>query len=308
MRKAGGFMKHKSVLVVFMLLAALQVVSAATLLYEDFEGVSFPPALWTKDSTGTCRTWVRRTSGQVFRTGGSAGVVIANYSNWGSLTGTSYLRTPTLNFSSANPEWLSFYFRCPGLEDTFGLCSKNDTMKIQASTNGTNWTTVLAIDSNYIRSMPNQMSVRDTGVKVLVNLSAFNGQTSVSIRWMFVDNTPGFVGTNRYFNIDSVYVYDAVGAVEEESNMLSEARILEIRPNPFRAGNVILSESKNLQDIKIFDMTGNLVQALNANKSNNVIRWDGKDKYGILVKSGIYFVVLETNDNQRKTGKILFSR
>jgi len=301
-------MKYKSVLVVVILLAALQVVLATTLLYQDFEGTTFPPALWTKDSTGTCRTWVRRTSGQVFRTGGSAGVVIANYSNWGSLTGTSYLRTPTLDFSSANPERLSFYFRCPGLEDTFGFCSKNDTMKVQVSTNGTIWTTVLAIDSNYIRNLPNQIAVRDTGVKVLVDLSQFNGQASVAIRWILLDNTPGFVGTNRYFNIDSVYIYDVATGVEEERSKRQEARMLEIKPNPFRNGNVILSSAKNLKYVKIYDMTGNVIKTLGANPGENVIRWNGRNQTGNLVQPGVYFVVLETKDNQKKTGKILVTK
>ena len=50
-------------------------------------------------------------------------------------------------------------------------------------------------------------------------------------------------------------------------------------------------------DVRIYSVSGNLIQeaetgrALNAGL--NTVRWDGKDRNGKAVKSGIYIVVIE---------------
>jgi len=304
-------MKLKGVLVVTIILAALQIASATTILYESFSGlVTWPPTGWSIDSTGNCRKWVRRGSGQVFRTDTSAGVVIANYSIWGNLTGTSYLKTPSMNFSSSGIESLSFYFRCPSLAvDSFALGSRLDTLKVEVSTNGTTWTPVLTIDSNYIRSLPRQAAILDTGIKQTVSLAAYNGQTSVYIRWILYDNWPGNVGTNRYFNIDSVYVYDRPAAIEENRLPLSANRIsLAINPNPFRNFTSISFNAmpKDVRSIKIYDVTGNIVRVL-TEIGSNIVMWDGKNGDGHLITAGVYFIKLETTQ-QTKIGKLMLLR
>ncbi len=292
-------MKLKSVLVVTIILAALQIASATTILYESFSGLTtWPPTGWAIDSTGNCRKWVRRGSGQVFRTDTSAGVLIANYAPYGNLTGTSYLRTPSMNFSSPGIESLSFYFRCPSLTvDSFALGSRLDTLKVEVSTNGTTWIPVLTIDSNYIRSLPRQAAILDTGIKQTVNLGTYNGQTSVYIRWILYDNWPGNVGTNRYFNIDSVYVFDRPAGVEENRYPLTADRLtFNISPNPF-TNYTRISFNCSLTDfrtIKIYDATGKLIRILTETNINTII-WDGRDNYGQIVLPGIYFVRLETN-------------
>jgi len=301
--------KIKILLIVSALIAALQVASATTILYEDFEGATFPPTGWAKDSTGNCRSWVRRVSGQVFRTGASAGVLIANYAPYGNLTGTSYLKSPSLNFSSSGIESLSFYFRCPGLLDSYALASRLDTLKVEASTNGTTWTPVYVLDSNYIRLLTRQVAVRDTGYKIGIHLGFLNGQTSVYIRWILYDNYPGNVGTNRYFNIDSVYVFDRPAGIEETRNPLTTNRLLlKITPNPFTSYTQIQFNiaPQNLRDVKIYDVTGNLIRVI-ADINSNTIIWDGKDKANQLVAPGVYFIVLETN-KENKVAKVLLSK
>ncbi|MEO0131966.1 MAG: choice-of-anchor J domain-containing protein [candidate division WOR-3 bacterium] len=191
------------------LVLAIATGYGATLLYEDFEETTFPPSGWTIEQTGTAQGWTRRTSGQVFRTGASAGVCIFFSGAGGNTQGTSYLCTPALNFSSPSVESLSFYFRCTGSGDVYGLCSALDTIKVEVSTNGSDWISVLTLDSNYIRTLPRQTAIRDTGYKLTCDLSAYNGQSTVYIRWIYYDNYPEPPGgTNRYFNIDSVYVYN----------------------------------------------------------------------------------------------------
>jgi len=195
----------------FALLIGTQLVFATTLLYEDFEGSTFPPPTgWTTTATGNCLIWGRRVTGQIFDVA-SAGCLIANTTT--PRTGTSILTAPSLNFNSSSPESLTFYFRCPGSGLTYGLASIMDTMKVEVSTDGgINWTPIRVMDSAYIYNLlPTQASI----YKEILNLSAYNGQSSVSIRWIMYRNYAGIVGTNRYFNIDSVYVWDQGGALPQ---------------------------------------------------------------------------------------------
>ncbi len=301
--------KINVITIIISLLLGLEMVFGSTLLYEDFEATTFPPTNWTTVTSGTCVAWVRRTSGLIFGAG-SGGVRIFAPQSGGNITGTSYLRTPSMNFSSAGIESLSFYFRCPGLGDAYGIVSSLDTIKIEASTNGTNWTTVKVMDSNYVFNLPNQIAVRDSGCKQTINLGAYNGQTTVYIRWILYDNfTEGATGTNRYFNIDSAYVYDVAAGIEENTLLDANRVTLKITPNPFTTNahiqfNVL---PQNLKNIKIYDATGNLVRILTDINTNTIV-WDGNDKTGNIVAPGVYFVKLETNKNERQVVKILLTR
>jgi len=50
---------------IFLLLVGFQMVFSATILYEYFDSTVFPPTDWDTLRTGTCTTWVRRTSSQI---------------------------------------------------------------------------------------------------------------------------------------------------------------------------------------------------------------------------------------------------
>jgi len=300
--------KINVILGVILLLSAVQTVFGSTILYEDFEATTFPPAGWDTVKTGTCRAWVRRTSGQVFRTGASAGICIANYAPWGSITGTSCLRTNALNFSSSGIEFLSFYFRCPSLTvDSFAFGSRLDTLKVEVSTNGTVWTPVLTIDSNYIRSLPNQMAILDTGYKQTVSLAGYNGQTTVYIRWILYDNWSGNVGTNRYFNMDSIYVYDVAPAIEELGGIrpVSSTQLIS---NPNNNLLTIKYNFPNTQEVqlKIFDCVGNLVSTF-----TDRITTEGLNTLNFNLSSfeaGVYFYNIEQNDKNICNGKFVIVR
>ena len=283
------------------------MVLGSTLLYEDFENTTFPPTGWTTATTGTCVAWVRRTSGLIFGSG-SGGVRIFAPQSGGNITGTSYLRTPSMNFSSAGIESLSFYFRCPGLGDAYGIASALDTIKIEVSTNGATWTPIKVIDSNYIYSLPPPPAIRDSGYKQTINLGAYNGQTTVYIRWMLYDNfAEGATGTNRYFNIDSVYVYDRVSAIEElvDIQPVGSAQVIS---NPNNNVLTIKYNFPNTQEVqlKIFDCAGNLVRVFSdmiATKGLNSLSFDISS-----LESGIYFYNIEQSNKNILNGKFVIAR
>jgi hypothetical protein len=302
-------MKHKTkvVLVAVVLLVTLQIVSATTLLYEDFEGATFPPTNWTTATTGSCVAWVRRTSGLIFGAG-SGGVRIFAPQSGGNITGTSYLRTPSLNFSSSGIESLSFYFRCPGLGDAYGPASSLDTIKIEVSTNGTDWTPIKVIDSNYIYSLPPPPAIRDSGYKQTVNLSAYNGQSTVYIRWMLYDNfAEGATGTNRYFNIDSVWVYDRASAIEEIVDN-RPIRLNELIHSPINNVLTIKYNFPNTHEVRlrIFDCAGNLVRVFAdviVTRGLNTLSFDIST-----LESGIYFYIIGQSNTNILNGKFVIVR
>lgn len=167
--------------------------------YEDFESATFPPTGWT--NTGTRNTkWVRRTSGVVFGSA-SAGVQIAQTS---SEIGSAILQTPQINLPSISPSdsiIFSFYYRLPSVNSAFDTRFKStDTLKVQISTDGNNWNNLIVWDSTSLFNNADNLSH-----KVQFNISNYQNST-IYIRWIFIDNTSLTDASNSYFNIDSVFI------------------------------------------------------------------------------------------------------
>jgi hypothetical protein len=169
------------------------------IFYEDFENPSFPPSGWT--NTGTRNAlWVRRTSGVVFETA-SAGVSVAQTS---SDTGTAILQTPLINLPSITPNdtiIFSFYYKLPSVGGGFDTRFKStDTLKVQISNDGSNWTSLIVWDSTSLYTGADNQSK-----KVQFNISIYQN-SSIYIRWIFIDRTSSTDAYNSYFNIDSVFI------------------------------------------------------------------------------------------------------
>ncbi len=168
------------------------------IFYEDFEG-NFPPPGWT--NTGTRNAlWVKRTTGTVFGNG-SAGVAVAQTS---SDTGTAILQTPLINLPSITPNdtiIFSFYYRLPSVGGGFDTRFKStDTLKVQISNDGSNWTSLIVWDSTSLYTGADNQSK-----KVQFDISIYQN-SSIYIRWIFIDRTYSTDAYNSYFNIDSVFI------------------------------------------------------------------------------------------------------
>ncbi|MEO0083122.1 MAG: CARDB domain-containing protein, partial [candidate division WOR-3 bacterium] len=222
--------KIKTIIYITILLIGIQMAFGATLLYEDFEGTTFPPTNWETQATGTCGAWVQRsgTQAHIFDNA-SAGVVIASNNE---RTGTTYLKSSSINLSSPTVETLCFYFRCPGSGAAYGFASSLDTMKVEISIDGTNWSPILVMDSGYIYSrLPTQASI----YKEAIDLGSYNEQTTVYIRWIFYDYYQSTVGTNRYFLIDSVWVYDQELFQPNQPPTISNVTRIPTNPEPLQS-------------------------------------------------------------------------
>ena len=65
----------------------------------------------------------------------------------------------------------------------------------------------------------------------------------------------------------------------------------DVYPNPF-VNNVHLKNSRNIKKIKIYDASGILIRSL-----ENTTSWNGQDRYGNVVSSGLYIMRVYSGDD-----------
>jgi len=94
------------------------------------------------------------------------------------------------------------------------------------------------------------------------------------------------------------YTWSTWDLPNEDSTATPETPIrIEAYPNPF-AKNISISSSRSndvLQDIRVYNLKGQLVKQLPTSKDNNTT-WDGKDSSGHSVANGVYFVRVKAGE------------
>ncbi len=236
------------------------------IFYEDFENPSFPPSGWT--NTGTRNAlWVRRTSGVVFGTA-SAGVAVAQTS---SDTGTAILQTPLINLPSITPNdtiIFSFYYRLPSVGGGFDTRFKStDTLKVQISNDGSNWNDLIVWDSASLYSSVSSGTERK---KELFDISAYQN-SSIYIRWIFIDRTYSTDAYNSYFNIDSVFIGVKVSKTFESQNEIIKLKKNLIEINP----------TQKLLKLEIYSVDGKIIYSTYTNQRKL-----------LSLRKGLYFIIV----------------
>jgi hypothetical protein len=87
---------------------------------------------------------------------------------------------------------------------------------------------------------------------------------------------------------------------------------LHLWPNPYNPKYAVDGTLKVYQAppgavLSIYTVSGELAVTAEAD-SQGWIRWDGRNKFGILVSSGIYYYVVRTGDNTLLNGTLLIVR
>jgi len=106
---------------------------------------------------------------------------------------------------------------------------------------------------------------------------------------------------NTGYDSTRITLKEAAGADEEEGSSFKFV-LSQNYPNPFNLGTQILFElPKNCKvSLKIYNLVGQVVETLidgRMRQGVHVLHWNGKDRLGREVASGIYFVNLTTEDN-----------
>ncbi|MDD5529773.1 MAG: T9SS type A sorting domain-containing protein [bacterium] len=145
---------------------------------------------------------------------------------------------------------------------------------------------------------------------IYLDLSQYAGQT-IKLRWVvFTDNNDdGGKGTGLY--IDDINI-DTLGVEESNKPTISIYGLSSCSPNPFTRNTEIKYSipATGHITVKIFNLSGQEVANL-VNKEQNsgsyTINWNGKDKNGKLVPTGMYLYQLKSG-NFSETKKMVLMK
>jgi hypothetical protein len=97
-----------------------------------------------------------------------------------------------------------------------------------------------------------------------------------------------------------IRVPEITGIVKEDVSVLPIGYFLSNYPNPFNGSTIIEYQMlpHETGELQIFNILGKKIISFdcgNNSQGKNKITWNGKDSYGKIVSSGIYFAVLQLN-------------
>jgi ligand-binding sensor domain-containing protein len=159
-----------------------------------------------------------------------------------------------------------------------------------------------ALNNKWIGMNNGVFVINADGTELLQSYSvaSTNGQLlDDNIRSIAIDQKHGIV----YFGTDVGLSSLAIEPIETKKSYTE----LEVGPNPFILSHEQTLTIRNLvagSTIKIMSVSGALVKQFEAQGAGRAF-WDGRDNNGILVPSGIYFIVaFAENGSQTVTGKV----
>ena len=265
------------------------------MINEGFEGV-FPPVGWDTVSVPG-------------GTQGGAALIPWNQDNnyfysgsYGAAYGWGYnldgwLRILSLDFSQVSNITLSFWWESSYYWHVSPY--DNGDLFVKVSTDGgTNWDQLWTfgdsadvVNSGGVWPWDNWIYYYAT-----LNLDTYAGLPDVYIGFHVVAND------NADMAIDDVVIdTTATGIVEEKSNTNpNNINLFNAQPNPTRNNAMVSFNLLNATDAKlnIYDKNGCLIKTLldgSVSSGYHSVNWDGCDKYGVKVPSGIYFYTLTAN-------------
>jgi len=110
--------------------------------------------------------------------------------------------------------------------------------------------------------------------------------------------------------------YTTIDGVEEEETEPIKPGIISISPNPMRSKATISysvagqveSRENTYVELSVFDVSGREIRILasdNHAPGHYTVAWDGKDKYGASLSSGVYFIRMNAADFEAKDRVVL---
>lgn len=234
--------------------------------------------------------------------------------------GTSYYAYPSLLIKDGNPAAYSIYFSNDGkiITGSYAYTSGPESRVSCGSIMPKVWYHMALIRdasakklSMYIRNTQRQLvtssSVNDnSGTPVNSNGMLLIGGVSGGSNIQF----DGMIDELRISNIVRDFTVDVKD--EKEEYLPAQFSLEQNYPNPFNPSTVIsftLPNESNVS-IKIYDLLGNEVRSLlneNKNSGKYNIMWDGRDKNGNQISSGVYFYKIQAG-KYSETKKMVFMK
>lgn len=240
---------------------------AQTLLFEDFNGATFPPSNWTRSATLSTNPWGPSNVLSTFPSSGNA--AITTYSiggtksaaiDYASASNVANLVSPAFSLAGTTSPLLKFKV-IVGWSYMIGL-NKGNLLAQISTDGGTVWNTLWTEDTEPGFTDDNDGNPNTdfyNVVSVQKDLSAYIGQANVKIRFQYSATDADAV------SIDDVEVLGSatLGTHETTSKKIS----LEIYPNPAKA-EISIRTDKKIKSSTVFDMTGKSLLQANSEKTN----------------------------------------
>jgi N-acetylneuraminic acid mutarotase len=263
------------------------------MLYEDFNGTTFPATGWQAVILTGTYNWQRFTAGTYPTCAPYEGDAMAGYLSFSASAGYgARLISPAIIAPTATPCSLKFWMmHDPGYPSDLGP----DSIRILTSPNGTTFTQVASF---------RRYEAVQAWTEHSVYLGTFTGNFYIAFE------AYSQYGNNMY--IDLARVIGPSGIEEGPNTRIQTTALNSVKPNPVKG---IAHISFNIAeptraDLRIYDASGRLVKTLvNSKLENGVynLTWNGTDDNNRAVSEGIYFYTLETNHNNF-TKKLVLTR
>lgn len=178
-----------------------------------------------------------------------------------------------------------------------------DPVRVEVSTDEENWTQL------WIKS-----GRHDWWQTEFVELGDYAGQ-SIYLRFRLQDNSIADELTDPGWSLDNIRVIS--GSATSAGDLVHPAELRALLhqnyPNPFNPETTIaysLAEATDVQ-VEIFNLKGQLVRTYNPGNQkagNHSLVFDGRDKTGQSVGSGVYFYRLKAGDSTRLQRKMILMK
>ncbi len=267
------------------------------LLMEGFNGTTWPPTGWQAIPIVGTYNWVRNVTNTNPTCTPYEGEAMASYQSYSATAGNMarLISLPINVGTTAQMCSVKFYmYHDPGYPGDLGP----DSVKVEYSTDGTNFTRVTAF---------RRYEAVAAWTEHAVYLGTFSGTIYA-----------GFLAVSQYgnnMNIDYVRMFSYTPGIEED-NLNKSVKITSLstpKPNPITDGLAKISftiAEPTKASLKIYDASGKLVKTLinsNFDRGTYNLTWKGTDDNNNEVAEGIYFYTLETA-KQNITKKLVFTR
>ncbi len=185
---------------------------------------------------------------------------------------------------------------------SFGYSGANNSMD-QISPSGSSFSVFRDGDNEYTCGVANDAGAYRT-VGASFELGGLVDSTGVSTKAALLDSIMHFFGISPT-------------GIKETTTLMVGIPRLRFYPNPFHEEINIsysIGGSGEYTTLKIYDATGRLVREFSqpapGAATSTFIRWDGRDKTGHLVPSGIYFIHLaaDSSSNYKEIEKVVLLR
>ena len=172
----------------------------------------------------------------------------------------------------------------PHITDVFAVLILTGAM----SGGDVNYQVVKKWDSSGDDGTYNIRDISHEGKKITIDLDAKRYDRNIWIA--FYAGRYADAGPSVWFFIDNFSIEASTGSEEPPRASL----ISHVYPNPIRSGEEgiidVYVKENSFADLKIFNIRGQLVKTFDrVNSGFNSFRWDGRDNFGNVVSSGIYF-------------------